>query len=657
MPIRDTFWNIPHWAEITQYILGFLTIFIFVFGVVRRVRRWRMGQPEKRTDQLGTRLWSAVVQAFGQVRTAQDAYAGVMHLTIFWGMAALILGTALATIDWDVTLLVFGFQFLTGGIYVVYELVLDILGLLLTVGLLMAIYRRYIIKPERLHNLPRRSYIWDDAYTLIMLTLVAVTGYLVEGLRIAVVQPDWAPWSPVGSAIAALFAADPTNRTLHLVLWSAHILTAFIAICTVPFTKMFHAVAAPFNIFFRSLQPAGALPGNRGDKIGVKEWQDFSWKQVLDFEACTRCGRCQENCPAYTSGLDLSPRNLMIKLDRHIWQPASGHGLHGETITAEELWACTTCRACVQVCPVFVDQLSTIVDLRRHLLTQGCSDTMLMEALVNLQRYGNSFGKSDRMRALWTKEAGMPVKDIRREPAHTLWFVGDYASYNPALTQVTLTTARVFKQAGLDFGLLYDAERNSGNDIRRVGEEGLFELLAMKNNTAIGKCQFEEIVTTDPHTYNTLKNEYGLEKPVFHYTEILDRAIASGKLPIQRKLNYTVTYHDPCYLGRYNGIYDAPRRVLEALGCNLVEMPRNRERNLCCGAGGGRIWMQETGVKERPAESRIKEAAALAGVSIFVVTCPKDLTMFKDALKTAGMEGKMVVRDLIELVAEGLQPV
>jgi Fe-S oxidoreductase len=296
--------------------------------------------------------------------------------------------------------------------------------------------------------------------------------------------------------------------------------------------------------------------------------------------------------------------------------------------------------------------------MRRHLLTQQRGDKMLTGALENLRRYGNSFGKSDRQRAKWTTGLDFKIKDIRKQPARTLWFVGDYASYSPALTEATLATARVFQRAGIDFGLLYEAERNAGNDLRRTGEEGLFELSAQKNMGAITKCEFEEIVTTDPHTYNTLKNEYpwdGRKVPVLHYSELIDRAIRQRALPVKRRLGCAVTYHDPCYLGRYNGVYDAPRRVLRAIGCELVEMPRSRDRALCCGAGGGRIWMEEGTVKERPSESRVREAAGLTGVQYFVVACPKDLTMYRDAVKTAGLEGKLVIKDLIELVEEAVR--
>jgi Fe-S oxidoreductase/nitrate reductase gamma subunit len=659
MPIRETFWNIPHWAEISVYVLGFLTILVFAIGVYWRFRRLRAGKPERRTDHLNKRLGSLLVHGIGQARTAREFFPGLMHLLIFWGMFALLMGTILATIDWDVTHLFFGFQFLTGNIYIFYELVLDVLGVLLLVGLGMAAYRRYVIRPARLQQSPVKNFTWDDAYAIVMLALVLVTGYVVEGLRIAVTQPAWAAWSPVGNLLASVFLGmgDVTNSTLHLVIWVGHMLVAFVFIASIPFTKLFHILAAPANIFFRALKPTGALTPIREDgEPGVKTWKDFTWKQLLDFEACVRCGRCQDQCPSHASGLALSPRDLMIKLKTHMWEKGNVRALQGDVIKPEELWACTSCMACLAVCPVFTDQLSTIVDLRRHLVIEGQVDEHLQDALANLGRYGNSFGQSERMRARWTQPVEPKIKDARREQVEYLWFVGDYASYNPSLTEITQKTADVFNRAGLDYGILYEGERNAGNDVRRVGEEGLFEMLVEKNMAALNKAKTKAIVTTDPHSYNTLKNEYPTNGhgPVFHYSELLAQLIETGQLKLTKQLGHTVTYHDPCYLGRYNGIYDAPRKVIAATGCKLVEMPRHSERSYCCGAGGGRIWMDEGEVQERPSEARIREASALEEVSTLVVACPKDITMYRDAIKTTGQEQRLVVKDLIELVYEAM---
>ncbi len=660
MPVRETFWNIPYWAEITQYMLALVTALVFVYGVARRILLWRQGRPEKRAGHFWARLGSLVAQVLGQRRTLDETYPGLMHFAIFWGMLVLAIGTALATVDWDVTHLFFGFQFLAGWMYLLFELTLDVLGLLVLLGLGMAIYRRYVARPSRLQNFPKEGIGGEDAYVLAMLLFITISGYLTEGLRLAVRQPAWAAWSPVGRLVAASFLAlgDPTDQTLHRIVWALHTLTAFALLASLPFTKLFHVLSVPLNIYFQSMQPAGALPPARTEGgMGVKEWRQFTWKQLLDFESCTRCGRCQDVCPAYASAQVLSPRNMMVKLETHLWEKANGKNLHGDIITADELWSCTTCRACVHVCPAFIDHVTTFVDMRRYLVDQGKMDKMLQEALANLGRYGNSFGQSERARAKWTAGLQPPVRDARKEAVQYLWFVGDYASYNAALTDVTRKTAEVFNKIGLNFGVLYDAERNAGNDVRRVGEEGLFEMLMEKNMQALGRCQYEVLVTTDPHTYNTLKNEYpwnGKRPAILHYTELLDQWISSGRIEFSKKLGYKVTYHDPCYLGRYNGVYEAPRRVIQATGCQLIEMPRHGERAFCCGAGGGRIWMEEKPGHARPAEMRIREAAMLNGVTNFVVACPKDMTMFRDAVKTSGHESRLEVQDLIELVHAAL---
>ena len=329
----------------------------------------------------------------------------------------------------------------------------------------------------------------------------------------------------------------------------------------------------------------------------------------------------------------------------------------GGLISAGELWGCTTCLSCSDRCPVLNEHMSIMVDLRRRLVERGEVDKHLEEALRNFARYGNSFGQSERKRAVWTQALDFKPKDARKEPVEWLWYLGEYACYHPALQRITQSLARVLHAAGTNFGIVYEAERNSGNDTRRVGEEGLFELLREKNMATFKKAQFNNLFTTDPHVYNTFKNEYPDlnhgQHSVYHYSELIRDLLQRGQLKVTRSLPYRVTYHDPCYLGRYNGVYDAPRTVLRALGVDLKEMPRSRRNSLCCGGGGGRVWMEEIGeVHARPSESRVREAAALEGVQFLVVACPKDYVMFTDALKTTGLEAQLAVKDLTELVAE-----
>ncbi|MDQ7842358.1 MAG: heterodisulfide reductase-related iron-sulfur binding cluster [Armatimonadota bacterium] len=669
-PVRETFWNVPPWAELTQYVLGALTVLVFAVGVFWRARRWRLGRAERLSGTLWDRLRAVVLYALAQLRILADYLSGIMHLALFWGMVVLFLGTVLATVDWDVTRLFWDLRLLQGRVYLIYELVLDLFGALVVFGLGIALWRRYLRPTPRLASAAVPTFRWDEAYLPVMLLVIVLSGFAVEGLRLGADPPPWRMWSPVGSALAEAFgeSSPQTLRTVHTGLWAAHALLAFIFIASIPFTKAFHLISSPLNVFFRDFSPPGTL--RPAAAAGAASIRDLTWKQLLELDACTWCGRCQEVCPAYASGLPLSPKHLMMKLDAALLRtggrqrnPGEDGLLHGPVVTSGELWACTTCGACAEACPVFIRQPQIIVDLRRHLVSRGTMDGMLQTALTHLARYGNSLGQSERARARWTQALGFPIKDARREPVEFLWFTGDYAAYDPRAQEITRITARLFHAAGVEFGLLFEGERNAGNDVRRVGEEGLFELLAERNRQALSRARFRRIVTTDPHTYHALKVDYDLEgtagdghpTEVLHYSELLDRLIAEGRLPVRRRLSLTVTYHDPCYLGRYAGVYEPPRRVLRALGVHLVEMPRHRERSFCCGAGGGRIWMEEMpATKERPAEQRVREAAALPGVSALVVACPKDLVMFRDAVKTTGLEGRLAIRDLAELVSEAV---
>lgn len=696
-PIRPLFYNIHtnyKWAEPLAYILGAIAAFICLYGIYSHIRKWKTGRREDFPTFSPQRLKSFIKFALMQGRLVCDKYALSMHLAIFSGMVVLFLGTALATIDQDVAHLLFGNQILKGSFYLSYKLFLDLFGALLIIGLLLAFIRRYLLKPDRLKNLVYPTFPLDSFYLLAILFFIAVSGFFVEAIRLAATKPPWAAYSPIGDLISGLFVSldSKTLSALHFCIWSLHGVAALTFITLIPYSKAFHLFSSAANIYLRNLEPAGALVVTNPE--GVSKLTDFTWRQLLQFDACTWCGRCQEICPAFCSGSKLSPKNLIMKLGAQLRnlkpQKESKNGNQSNNPSAvatdnkvdsssrldikpleetifepSELWACTTCRACEEVCPVFIEHPKTIIDMRRYLVGQGIMDKTLQDALNSLNRYGNSFAKSDRMRAKWTQGLPMKIKDARKEPVECLWFLGDYASFDPRVTAITQLNAKILLTCGVDFGILYEGERNSGNDVRRIGEEGLFELLRDKNLEAFSKVQWKNgsrlIITTDPHSFNTLKNEYkfgtdGENVVVKHYTEFFFELIKSGKLAFKKKLNGKVTYHDPCYLGRYNGIYEEPRQVITALGLELVEMPRNRSRSHCCGAGGGRMWMEDTDeIKERPAENRIKEAALLNDVGTLVVACPKDLAMFKDAVKTTGNEGRLVVKDIAELVAEAME--
>ncbi|HEX5539745.1 MAG TPA: (Fe-S)-binding protein, partial [Methylophilaceae bacterium] len=405
------------------------------------------------------------------------------------------------------------------------------------------------------------------------------------------------------------------------------------------------------------------------ESAGYKTITDLTWKNLLHLDACTKCGRCQEACPANAVGAPLSPRDVILSLrefandalTKSTLPKEAELDIHGKgvgQVFMETLWSCRTCLACVEICPVAVEHVPIIVQMRRNLVEAGEMEPLLEKTLQTIHKSGNSFGESKRKRASWAKSLPFEIKDARKEAVDILWFVGDYASFDPRNQKVTQAFARLMHQAGVDFGLLFEGELNAGNDVRRVGEEGLYEFLATSNIKSLDDCEFKSIVTTDPHSYNTIRNEYpdfGGTYEIEHYSTVVKRLIEQGRLPVVKQMNKRVTFHDPCHLGRFNKGYDAPRDILKLLGCELVEMGRNKDNSFCCGAGGGRIWIPDPVGAEKPSQNRMKEAAVIEGLEVFVVACPKDLTMFEDALKTSGYEGKFVVRELIELIDECVQ--
>ena len=662
MPEHVEYWEITQFfgnPNILVYSVMFLAGAILILRFLLRARIWwKVGRPEARWDKLHIRLYNLIKYAIVQTKVLRQKYPGIMHIALAWSYFVFFLGTALATINTHFI------HFLTGTVFSLYKLTLDLFTLVFIVGAILAIYRRYSTKPDRLTYQPQFT------WTLVLLTIIVLGGITTESLRLAVEQPVNAAWSPVGWLIAQGFiasgASDAALINLHLVIWLFHMFTAAIALVTLPVGSLLHVLTGPMNIFFAELdRPIGQLPptpeGPDGVPVYVNKLSDLTWKQILNGDACTECGRCQDVCPAYGAGYPLNPKELIIGIREVLEQSKKSKDfdsslLENSKISKEVLWSCTTCAACIAECPVMVEHIDTIVEIRRHLVIEGMIDSELQDALTNLGRYGNSFGQSPRKRAQWTEGIEPAIKDATREPVEYLWFVGDYASYNPALAELTSKTAQVFNKAGLDFGVMFKGENHAGNDVRRVGEEGLYEMLVEKNLKALERCQYQTIITTDPHTYNTLLNEYPFPEPktILHYSELLAMLIQKGKLQFTNPLKYKVTYHDPCYLGRYNGVYEAPRDVIQATGCELIEMPRSRDLALCCGAGGGRIWMEEGKVDERPSESRIREAAELNGIQYFVVTCPKDITMYQDAVKTTGQESNFQVKDLIELVEEAM---
>jgi Fe-S oxidoreductase len=620
-------------------------LLVFAAIVAPRARLLLAARRAARLDRIPERLKRAVVYGLGQRKfLSGEQPAGIMHALIFWGFVVLMIQVVTLygrAFDADWSLPGLGEGELLGPPFGVAR---DTVEAIVAVGVVYMLYRRLIVHTPRLFGLRRAEQRyrdtphWEGVLILLFILFIVAGGLLYDHAS-----------SEAG--------------------WWLHNVTVLVFLCLLPLTKHFHIITAIPNLFFAKLPPReiarpleithvpaaplAALDRPADGSVGVTSLGDLNWKQVLDTFTCTECGRCTAVCPATAAGTPLAPRQLILDLRDRLY-----HGNGDEPLIPDEvLWSCTTCMACVEACPVGIEHVSTIVDMRRSLVDSGEMDPLLQQTLQNFAGQGNSLGKSARMRARWTKGLDFKIPDARKEPVQYVWFVGDFASFDERAQMTSQAVARVLHDAGVSFGLLYEGERNSGNDVRRIGEEGLFEMLVEQNLSAFADADYEAIFTTDPHSLNTLRNEYpefGLDKPVYHYTELFADLVARGVLALQTPLDGTrVTYHDPCYLARYNRIMDAPRKLIEATGAELVEMPRHGTETFCCGAGGGRMWMMdgpETG--ERPSEQRIREAQTLGALDYFLVSCPKDLAMYSDAVKVVGADFE--VADLTTLVEHAL---
>jgi Fe-S oxidoreductase len=676
---RETFWTIGPVGEAVFYFLAAVAVLVFSYGVYERFARYTKGtaDPFERLDDLGGRVGRAArMLVSNEAQFDRDLYAGVMHAFIVWGFLTLLIGTTILAIDIDIYRRLAGESFFVGDFYLSYSLVMDALGLLFVVGVGMALYRRYKVREERLWG--KHTSFEDDAFVWTLFVL-GVGGYVTEALRI--VGTDFPPFetvSFVGYFVATLFSAGGMSagaaETLYTWAWWSHALLALAFVAAIPYAKPFHMLSSLANVVTRDEKAGLRLPRVpehlAPDEIGYTEIGDLSWRQLLDMDACTKCGRCSSACPAKASGRNLDPRDVILDLKSYRESVDAGGEevdiiADGGTsvIDSESMRSCMACMACMDACPVDIEHLTHFTEMNRRLTETGQQPEQVQEAMMNVFQNGNAFGDPARKRPDWTSDLDFEVPDARDESVEFLWYVGDYPSYDERNQRVARALARVFHEAGVSYGILYEDETNDGNDVRRVGEEGLYEMLVEDNAGAMADCDFEKIVCTDPHSYNTFENEYpemaaemGLEfdYPVFHYTQVLQTLVAEGRLNLG-SVDRTVTYHDPCHLGRYNGVFETPRDVVRATGADLVEMPRNRKDSFCCGGGGGGLWLdQEEDVK--PSEERLREATedTVRSPEQFVVACPMCATMYEDGRKTGGFEEELEIVDVSELVVEAL---
>jgi len=650
-PFREVFWNIE--TQLLFYALAGLAAALFAYGLYRRWAFWRSGWSERRDGGFDAGLvLRRVLLTSGIFRG--DLLGGLAHAGIAWGFALLFLGTVLSTLDHRLV------HFLRGDVYRVYAWVLDAAGIALLGGIALAYLRRYAIKRGRMETRLLR-----DHTLLLLLALIAISGFLAEGLRLRAAPPPWPEPAPVGVWIAQVSGLSaPAAAAAHRLWWWLHALASLALVAYFPFSKLIHVVAASANLTLVGLRAHSYLPLEERETLTA----DFSRRQLLMLDACTQCDRCTSVCPSHLAKESLEPRRVLDAAGafaRHkagygFWprRPA-GAPAKAEAVPGEQVWLCTTCGHCQTECPSAISPLEIIRELRTARIESGEAVPENLQAMLeSVYKFKNPWQGAKGKRLDWAAGLEVPVLG-EGTAAATCFYVGCTFAYDARLQQVPRAAVALMRAADYPFGVLGKAEVCCSEFIRGVGEDGLFTELAGVNAAAFDEHAVGEIVTACPHGLHAFRNEYRrlspapAERAVRHFSELLAGLIAAGRLRLEGGAPRTVTFHDPCFLGRRSGVYEAPREVLRAIpGLRLVEMPRSRENSFCCGGGGGRLWV-EANEGERIAEQRLREAAA-TGAELVVTACPFCFSNLDDAVKTTGYEGRLAVKDLTELVAECL---
>jgi Fe-S oxidoreductase/nitrate reductase gamma subunit len=669
---RQVFGNIPDAAVLLFYVgVGaFLWLTLHLFA--QRAASWRQGGEDERTGSWETRL-KRLYDGLSMKTVVRDRRGGVMHSMIYYGFVVLFLGTVTLEID---HLAPSSLKFLHGDFYLGYSAVLDLAGIVYLGGLALAIVGRYVVPTWRLRSKTKPQ----DALILTVLVAIGITGLLVEGARISLAgRPAHEMWSFVGYPLSYLF--DRANAgDWHRFLWATHVVSFVAFLVVLPLTKLRHLATSPTNLFLSAkerrkgaMRPMpNLLEAEDIETIGASVASDLTWKQIFDTEACTVCGRCTSVCPANITGKPLDPREMVLKSGEVAASLAGvaapvgstalleGAGSLFDRIGPDEVFACTTCRACDEICPVDIEIVDRILDIRRYLtLMESEFPTELGKAFVAMENQSNPWGMSQQARADWTSELDfdVPILGQDKDTADYLWFVGCAGSFDDRNTAVSVSLARLLHRAGIDFAILGSQEACTGDAARRSGNEFVFQQLALQNIATFDELGVKKIITQCAHCFNTLGNEYrqfGGEYEVVHHSQLLAELLTQGRIDEPTKDNGEVkkiAYHDACYLGRHNDVYLAPRRVVGASGNDVVEMERHGTRALCCGAGGARFWMEEnTGKKvnvERAEEALGTEADEIA------VACPFCFVMLDDGVKELGRDD-VPVRDIAMILADGL---
>ena len=667
---REILWNAGEAARWITYALMIITFIVLINGIKKRYAMWKIGKsfPINFKETLGERIGYFIKSGIfhATILRPREGYPGAMHFFIFWGFLILSIGTALVALQDDVIKLIWGVEFIKGDFYLVFSFLLDLAGLVAIVGIVMAIWRRYVMKPARLDNKT------DDAICLVWILVVLVSGFLVEAARIAATQQPYEVWSFVGYALSSLFPAGQgiaaTGHKIvympHTVLWYLHMLLSFGLIAYIAYSRLLHIITSSLNMLFRGVEsaPRGALAAiedfENAEEFGVNAIEGFTWRQIMDLDACTRCGRCQDRCPAFATEKPLSPKKLIQDLKGEWERTAQGikneEGIIGNVLEEETLWSCTACLACQVNCPVSIPTFDKNIEMRRYLtmtLSQVSSEMKLL--YKNLQQRSDPYGMGKNQRLEWTE--GLEIKKATEEEVEYLYWVGCVASLDDRNRKIARAFSTILQSAGVSFGVLGPDEKCCGDPLRRTGNEYQYLEIAENNIGLLNELGVKKIITACPHCYNTLKNDYpqmGGNFEVYHHTEFMAKLAKEGKLKISPSLEGTITYHDPCYLGRVNDVFDSPRELVEQVKKGpFVELPRNRKEGFCCGGGGGRIWMEEH--HKRINHNRMDEAIGIDANTV-ITACPYCLIMMEDAIKDKEKSETMKALDISEIVAKGL---
>lgn len=633
--------------EFVYYVLLIIALIIFAKGLKEKIDFVNSGRPssEPRTNNKLRRLKYLITDSLLLIRLIRrEKKMGIGHFFVLWGFIILFINIFVFTI----------YAFIPEmfrGAYLIFKYTMTASAILFFAGLIYMALNRYILRPSRFAR--KYDNANDDDLVLLLLIFVAIFGIALK---------EYFRFTP---GFANTFIVD--------LLWFAHAIAILAILALIPYTKLMHILAAPVAIFTKTERKPGVLrpTPQTEDYVGMVKRSDLTRRDLLASLACMRCGRCQDNCPAFNSKTSLSPMFLVqnirhldkiLKDEMPIGKPydvvleedggeAQEPLLIDNVLDMPAIWACTTCRACMEMCPVYIEQMDMIIEMRRGVIESGETPPDIRDLLTNIQKQKNPWGEGKFKRDQWVKKSEAPVPTVKDNPEFEwLWFVGCAHSFDNRNIPITAKIARILKDIGVDYAILGRDEGCCGNEVRRLGEEGLFQVLKEENVAQFEKFGVKRIIATSPHCFNTLKNEYDGYESKF-ILEVIYEAIKSGKLKLKKPINKTVTFHDPCYLGRYNGLYELPREILKSIpGLKLVEMPRNRNRSFCCGAGGGNLVREYPG-QFRPNNLRAKEAAE-TGAEVLAVACPFCMIMLEDGVKSEKLEQKITVLDVIELVYE-----